>query len=405
MQPESQNTISSIPLFKTDQGQIVEYTLERQSTQFSMKVLNIGCTITQVLVRDKNADTRDVILGFQEKTDYIKNPPYFNGVVGRVCGRISNSQFELNEKNYEVTANQGNHHLHGGGVGFSHKVWTSMIYNDGVEFELESEGGEEGYPGAVKVRVRISLLKDRAGYSTEMWAKAEDDTLLALNTHEYWNLSGAMGGNSLSRHNLLIPSHYCLEMNQETLPTGEILKVDNRPALDFRNTPNLLENRLKPDSHWGFMQGYDHSFLINDPALWKELAIESTESNTDPSQKTEKSTKNKNQLKLELNQINQKTGKIERNVATLKSLESGIKMEISSTQKAVHLYTGDYLGKAYGGAEIKGKNGVVYDKNSGICLECQDLPNAVNIERFKSPILRKGEIYHHNIKHIFSVEK
>ena len=42
----------------------------------------------------------------------------------------------------------------------------------------------------------------------------------------------------------------------------------------------------------------------------------------------------------------------------------------------------------------KGKNGHVYGKRHGFCLETQVEPNAVNVEGFHSPVLEAGEKYH-----------
>ena len=39
----------------------------------------------------------------------------------------------------------------------------------------------------------------------------------------------------------------------------------------------------------------------------------------------------------------------------------------------------------------KGKNGHVYNKREGFCLETQVEPNAVNVEAFHSPVLEAGE--------------
>ena len=41
----------------------------------------------------------------------------------------------------------------------------------------------------------------------------------------------------------------------------------------------------------------------------------------------------------------------------------------------------------------KGKNGHVYNKREGFCLETQVEPNAVNVEAFHSPVLEAGEKY------------
>ena len=54
-------------------------------------------------------------LGFDNVDDYLEdNNPYFGATVGRVANRIANSTFAIDGMTYNLTANRGNHHLHGG---------------------------------------------------------------------------------------------------------------------------------------------------------------------------------------------------------------------------------------------------------------------------------------------------
>ena len=55
--------------------------------------------------------------------EYIKDQISLNCIVGRVCGRISNSNFNLNEKQYKLFVNDKPNHIHGGKEGFNTKVW------------------------------------------------------------------------------------------------------------------------------------------------------------------------------------------------------------------------------------------------------------------------------------------
>ena len=61
------------------------------------------------------------------------------------------------------------------------------------------------------------------------------------------------------------------------------------------------------------------------------------------------------------------------------------------------MYTAGFL------TERQGKDGAVYGKNHGVCLETQFWPDAVHHENFPSPILRAGEIYRHRTVYRFAV--
>ncbi len=52
--------------------------------------------------------------------------------------------------------------------------------------------------------------------------------------------------------------------------------------------------------------------------------------------------------------------------------ESGRAISIESTQKGLQFYTGTYLDN------VKGRDGVIYNKYSGLCLETQNFTDSVN---------------------------
>lgn len=62
-------------------------------------------------------------------------------------------------------------------------------------------------------------------------------------------------------------------------------------------------------------------------------------------------------------------------------------MDVLTDCVALQFYAGNFIDK------IVGKNDAVYTKRSGICLETGFLPDAINQENFKSPILRANERY------------
>lgn len=53
-----------------------------------------------------------------------------------------------------------------------------------------------------------------------------------------------------------------------------------------------------------------------------------------------------------------------------------------------NFYSGNFLD----GSDV-GKNKSVYNRRNGFCLETQYFPNSINCSKFKSPILRAGEVY------------
>ena len=74
-------------------------------------------------------------------------------------------------------------------------------------------------------------------------------------------------------------------------------------------------------------------------------------------------------------------------VGEVRSDTTGIRMEISTNQRGMQVYSGNFLKGALG------KGGQRYSKHTGICFETQRFPDAPNQPDFPSCILRPGEEY------------
>ena len=86
-----------------------------------------------------------------------------------------------------------------------------------------------------------------------------------------------------------------------------------------------------------------------------------------------------------------------REIACARCEKTGILMEVLSDCPCVQFYAGNFV------EQEAGKNGHIYDKRDGFCLETQVEPNAVNVEEFHSPVLEKGERYYSETVYHFSV--
>ena len=111
--------------YLTDGQKVTKYTLVNNNS-FQVELLSYGATLQAVRTYDKNNKLVNVVLGFntiQEYSDQKLNP-YFGGIIGRVANRISNGEFSLNGKTYNLEKNNGNNSLHGGKSGFN---WVSVL--------------------------------------------------------------------------------------------------------------------------------------------------------------------------------------------------------------------------------------------------------------------------------------
>src|SRR5699024_5291832 len=103
-------------------------------------------------------DMENVVLGFDNLEDYLGDDPYFGAIIGRYGNRIADAKFTLDGNEYELAANDGDNHLHGGKVGFNELLWEAEILDDhSLKLTHLSEDGEEGYPGNLQVSVTYML--------------------------------------------------------------------------------------------------------------------------------------------------------------------------------------------------------------------------------------------------------
>jgi aldose 1-epimerase len=236
---------------------------------------------------------------------------------------------------------------------------------------------EEGYPGQVKITVNYRMLEDQPGYVTEIRAITSEATVLDINTHEYFDLSGGKVDDVFEAHELFINSKLFAEMNKNCLPTGQLCSVDKHSAFDFSSMSNVRAKRATPDKLWDNMVGFDISYVLG---KWKGCPSSLPEDYKTTEDQEEEGTRLAARLFCKL---------------------TGIEMEVRTSQRAVHLYGGDYLCPELGGVSIVGKQGEVYQRSAGICLECQSFPNSANQGKFPSIVLEKGQEYKREIIHTF----
>lgn len=67
-------------------------TLTAPDNSIVANFLSYGATLTNFWVRDNKGKYRDIVLGYDNKTNYETDPshPYFGPIVGRYANRIKN---------------------------------------------------------------------------------------------------------------------------------------------------------------------------------------------------------------------------------------------------------------------------------------------------------------------------
>src|SRR2546430_357719 len=312
-----------------------------------VKITNYGGIITAINVPDRNGKPGDVVLGHEALEGYFNRSRYFGALVGRYANRIAQGRFCLHGIAYALAKNNGQNHLHGGVKGFDKVIWSAQeIPASGVaalKLTYLSKDGEEGYPGNLETSVTY-VLTNRNELRIEYLAATDQDTIVNLTNHSYFNL--ACGGTVLD-HQLTINAEAFTPIDKGLIPTGEIRSVKDTP-LDF-TAPTAIGARMKNhDEQLCVAGGYDHNFVLRPEA------------------------------------------ETFRKAATVYEPTSGRVLEVSTTQPGMQFYSGNFLD-----GSIAGKSGRVYIKHSGCCFETQHFPDSPNQPFFPSTLLEAGQGYLH----------
>jgi aldose 1-epimerase len=331
----------------TPDGQdVIEYTLVNRNGLI-MKVINLGCTITEIHVPDRNGQFDDVVLGYDNLNGYLQSTEYIGCIVGRFANRIAFGKFVLDGKGYMLATNLHPHHLHGGIKGFSHVVWTTeeIVYDHGVgvRFQYVSRDGEEGYPGTLRLEV-IYTLDNENKILFEYKVTTDQPTIINLTQHTYFNLSN--GTNNVLEHELTVYADEFLPTDALMIPTGEKNSVAGTP-FDFREAKPIGRDIQMPDEHLMAGNGYDHTFVLKPSA--EEL----------------------------------------HRAATLYEKNSGRIMEVYTTEPGIQVYSSNFLKST-----MNGKKNIPLTPRMAICLETQHFPDSPNRPSFPTVVLRPGEDYY-----------
>jgi aldose 1-epimerase len=206
---------------------------------------------------------------------------------------------------------------------------------------LISRDGDQGFPGKVTVDVTYCVTQD--ALQLDYAATADALTVINLTNHLYFNLAGA---GPVLQQQLQLNAGATTPTDALQIPTGEIVSVAGTP-FDFR-APTAIGTRVDSDSpQMALARGLDHNFALNKSAAG---ALEWAARMQDP--------------------------------------ESGIAMELSTTEPGIQVYPTNNVKPGQFNAE-----GNEIQKRDGLALETQHFPDSPNRPRFPSTLLAPGQIF------------
>ncbi|WP_087149171.1 aldose epimerase family protein [Pararhizobium antarcticum] len=306
-------------------------------------VLTFGAII-QDLRLDGHAPP--LVLGFETFPEYLEHSPYFGATPGRCSNRTGGGRFSIDGTAYQLELNENSvSHLHGGSTGIAQQNWTIVGQSeDSVTLQVVDPDGRAGYPGNCTVTCTYRL--GEGGVLSVIYESTTDRATIAnICQHSYFNLDGL---DVALDHDIMISADHYLPTDALQIPTGEIAPVDGT-IFDLR-TMTPMRRQLEGEG-----PGHDHNFCLS----------------------TEREPK--------------------RSVALVRSINSGVSLEVRTTEPGIQLYTGFKMNIA-----VPGLEGRTYGPFAGFCLESQIWPDAINHAGFPKAILRPGETLRQETDYVFS---
>jgi aldose 1-epimerase len=329
---------------------ITRYTLIN-SPGASVSFMALGAAILSLKVPDRNGHLADVVLGYDQPSDYNNNnSPEFGLTIGRYANRIIGARFTLADKVYNlIPTGRGTPPMtmHGGPQGFGTRVWSpSKVHTkegDGMRFTLVSPDGDQGFPGEMTTTVTYIWTEDER-LIIDYGATTSKPTVINLTQHSYFNLAGAGQGDILNQELKIDADFYTFALPNNA-PTGEIRSVQGTP-FDFTQPKPIGRDIESSDPQMAANRGYNQNFVLRRSTVPGELA----------------------------------------EAAVLQDSSSGRKLTVYTVQPGLFLYTANFISTS----RIM-KGGSTYPLRAGVAMEIGHFPDAPNQPHFPRTTLMPGQ--------------
>lgn len=198
----------------------------------------------------------------ENKENFLTSSCYYGKTVGRVCGRIKDAKYSINDTTYFLEKNENNNCLHSGKQGLSYKNFQYKILKGRnatrVVFTYYSKDGEGGFNGNIALSVSYVIKENNLEFETIFDVTSDQDTIINLTSHPYFMLDG--GKNSIKNHYVYISSKEYLTIDSQKI-VCKCQEVDD--TYDFSKERKLFTNNT-------ISIEYDHDYVLKNkkgPAL------------------------------------------------------------------------------------------------------------------------------------------
>ena len=310
------------------------------------QILNYGATLNALFISDAKGIQRSVVLGFENPMVYgsavHQNAQFFVGAtVGRFAGRIGSGGFRLNDQDHPISANERGIQLHGGPRALNTLYWTAPANHSPSDASIElSVLSPEGHNG-FPGNLKITARFEWLDETFRVTYTACSDQDTIVNLTNH-SYFNLDGSGSVCGHELYINANKRLALNDDLLPTGHYCSLEGT-SFDFSQSKPICQKSFG---------GLDTPFVLN------------------------------------------KRGPH----AILYSQKSGIKLSVTTNQPGLVVFT------PHNFSHLTQEFMTPHEPWPGLCLECQNFPDAPHHPHFPTSVLKANEVYNHITDYDFSID-
>ncbi|MGF6710461.1 aldose 1-epimerase [Luteibacter sp. W1I16] len=328
-------------------GRLLHRWTLRNARDTQVEISDLGGTLLSWQTPDRQGRMGEVLLGHADAGQYIDSNAYMGAIVGRWANRIRGGRFRLDGIDYKVDRNDGGNHLHGGNYGFHLQRWDVEPEGEDLVLRLVSPEGDGGFPGEVKVELRVRL-DDDGTLDLRYIATSDAPTPLSLTAHPYFNLNDRRP--DIRDHMIRIDADEFLAIDAGAIPVGRQPVAGS--AFDFREAAPIGSRLHWPDPQLQLVGGFDHCYIPRPSAA-----------------------------------------QAPRVVAEVVEPSSGRRLTVESDRPGLQFYSGQKL------TGQPSRNGDSYGPFAGFALETQAFPDQVNGPDAEGAILRPGAVWRQHTRY------
>ena len=318
---------------KTINGESVQLFTLRNKNHCVAQFTNYGARWLSMWVQDRNDQWADVVLGFESLEEYLDaKEKYYGAIVGRVSGRIGKGAFELEGIKYQLATND---------------IFGNPVKNhlhggaEGFSFQVWKGGVSVNDQGEASLTLTLFSKDGEEGFPGNLRVKV----IYTLGNDNSLKIHYSATTDKVTIINLTNHAYFNLhgDMSKKVLDHAICIRSESSVECDDELIPT---GAVIPVKNTPAGKGYLVYYVLDKPGNALALA------------------------------------------ATVEEKKSGRVMEVYTDQPGIQLYNASL----FDGTDV-GKRGQRYFSGSGLALEAQGFPDAINHPQFPSVVLFPGEEY------------